>query len=210
MLTIIFIAPFLATRVLAGYPLSPNDRALLAWLPGAVADDGAPDWAAVAGSLTLLVILGAALCAPLVDRLAASRGKRALFKLALWWLGGALLAVSAVGLVPLASPLTQAVLLFALAAFPIAVALVLIRPLLADVIDLDAAQTGQQREGIYVGMFGCVMKLAEAVGPLLASWSMALLGNTVEDSLGVRAAVALAGAALLLAALVFARYPIDK
>jgi GPH family glycoside/pentoside/hexuronide:cation symporter len=205
--TTVFLAPFIATKVLAAYPLSTAEHGFLATL-GAAGEDGGVDWEMAAGYLMMLVLVGAALCFPLVSWLARRLGKRKVFIAALTWLGLVLIAMSTVGLWPWPGPLFQAVALFGLAAFPVAIALVVMRPILADVIDADERLTGLRREGTYNGMEGLIMKVAAGLGPLIAGLLFAWLGAEPGHALGIRLCGPLAGACLLAAAVAFTRYPI--
>jgi len=205
--TIVAIAPFLATKVLAAQPSTPVELGFLEAL-GAVGDRGEVNWELAAGYLMMLVLVGAALCFPLVAWLARRAGKRRLFILALFWLGLVLVAMSTVGLWPWPSPVFQAALLFGLAAFPVAIALVVMRPILADVIDADEKLTGKRREGTYNGMEGLIMKVAAGLGPLLTGLLFGWLGAEPGHDLGLRLCGPLAGVSLLLAGAAFVRYPI--
>ena len=96
--------------------------------------------------------------------------------LALAWLGLVLGLMSAIGLLPFWSPFAQALFMFGLAAVPVAIALVVTRPLLADVIDADEKLTGLRREGVYNGMEGLIMKVAAGLGLLIAGLIFAIFG----------------------------------
>ncbi len=207
--TTVFIAPFLAAKVIAASPTTASELAFLDAL-GAVAAGGAVDWEAAAGLLMALVLLGAALFFPLTSWLANRLGKRSLFILALAWFGVIMCAMGAIGLLPLGPPLFQGLVLFLLAAFPVSIAMVVMRPLLADVIDTDARLTGRRREGVYNGMEGFIMKLAAGLGPMLGGLLFEFFGHTPEHNLGVRLCGPLAGSCLLIAAAAFTRYPIRK
>ncbi|MCA9774208.1 MAG: MFS transporter, partial [Myxococcales bacterium] len=106
-------------------------------------------WAGVGQGLVVIV---ATMMFPAVTKLSEVWGKRKLMIL-----GGAGFALVlpimfTIGKWPMFSPLTQGMILFALAGIPTATLLVLPRPMLADVIDMDAARTGFRREAMYNGM----------------------------------------------------------
>jgi glycoside/pentoside/hexuronide:cation symporter, GPH family len=204
------LTPFLATKILGSYPSTESDLSVLSVLPGVVGDSGLPDWEQAAGYLMMIVLTGALVFFVPVSMVAGKTGKRFLFVLALAWLGGVLILFSTVGLWPGMSPFMQAMVLFALAAIPVAIALVVMRPLLADVIDADERITGLRREGVYNGMEGLIMKVAAGLGPLLAGFIFEIFGASRADSLGVRICGPVAGVFLLIAALAFSRYPIKK
>jgi len=206
--TVVFIAPFITTKVLASYETSAADISLLGFL-GAV-DGQKIDWALTAGYMMMLVLVGGALFFPLVSYLADNLGKKLLFIIALSWFGIILILMAFIGYSPFLSPLMQAGLLFMLSAFPVSIALVVIRPLLADVIDADEGITGKRREGVYNGMEGLIMKISAGLGPMIAGFLFAAFGNTPGNDLGIRLCGPVAGVSLLVAAYAFTRYPIEK
>ncbi|MCP4677253.1 MAG: MFS transporter [Deltaproteobacteria bacterium] len=132
-------------------------------------------------------------------------GKRRLFIVALVWFGVVLALMATLGEWPFFTPVVQAMCLFTLAAVPVSIALVVLRPILADVIDADEQLTGRRREGVYNGMEGLVMKVAAGAGPLGAGVVFAAFGSTTEANLGVRLCGPMAGVAVLLAAIAFSR-----
>ena len=205
--TIVFITPFIAVKVLGSYPLGSSETALLKAV-GAVKDNGSPDWELAAGYLMMVVMVGAAVFFPLVSILEHKVSKRSLFITSLSWMGVILLLMSTIGKWPFLSPLFQAMVLFSLATFPVAIALVILRPLLADVIDADEKITGQRREGVYNGMEGLIMKVAAGLGPMLAGFIFTAFGSTTTENLGIRICGPVAGVCLLIAAFAFTRYPI--
>ena len=206
--TIVFIAPFIATKIIGAYQAAATDVAFLGAL-GAMNEAG-PNWELAAGYLMMLVMVGAALFFPLVSWLAGKLGKRALFITALIWLGVIMIMMGTIGTWPFFTPLFQAVALFMFAAFPVAIALVVIRPMLADVIDADEKLTGLRREGVYNGMEGLIMKVAAGLGPLIAGLVFAAFGSSTAENLGVRICGPIAGVCLLFSAAAFLRYPIKK
>ena len=206
--TVVFIAPFITTKVLASYAPSEADKVLLSAL-GAV-DEGVINWEIAAGYMMMLVLVGGAMLFPLVSYLAARLGKKLLFIIALAWFGVTLTMMAFVGHYPALTPLMQTAVIFLLSAFPVSIALVVIRPLLADVIDADEDITGRRREGVYNGMEGLVMKVAAGLGPMLAGFLFAAFGNEPGHDLGIRICGPVAGACLLVAAYAFTRYPIER
>jgi Na+/melibiose symporter-like transporter len=205
--TVVFITPFIATKILGSYPPTDSELSILKAV-GALKDSGVPDWELAAGYLMMLVMVGAAIFFPLVSWLSHKTGKRSLYILALVWMGVIMILMSTIGLWKFASPLIQAAVLFLFAAFPVAIALVIIRPLLADVIDADEKITGKRREGVYNGMEGLIMKVAAGLGPLFAGFIFATFGSSVNSNLGIRICGPVAGVCLLIAAFSFTKYPI--
>lgn len=207
---ILTLTPFVATKIIAAYPVAATDLEFLSMLPGVVGDSGVPDFEQAAGYMMLLVLLGALVFFAPVSMVAVRTGKKVLFVIALAWLGVIMILMSTIGLWPFLTPFLQTACLFLMAAIPVAVALVVMRPLLADVIDTDEKITGRRREGVYNGMEGLIMKVAAGLGPLLAGIIFSLFGKTVENSLGIRICGPVAGVFLLVAAYAFSKYPIRK
>ena len=115
-----------------------------------------------------------------------------------------------IGTWPFFTPLFQAVALFLSAAFPVAIALVVIRPMLADIIDADEKLTGLRREGVYNGMEGLIMKVATGLGPLIAGLVFSAFGSSTGENLGVRICGPIAGLCLIASAAAFMKYSIKK
>ena len=207
--TTVFIAPFIAAKVIAAYPSTAAELGFLDAL-GALHDSGQVNWELAAGYMMMLVLGGAALFFPLTSWLANRFGKRILFIIALVWFGLIMSAMATIGEWPVMDPLFQGLTLFLLAAFPVSIALVVMRPLLADIIDADERLTTKRREGVYNGMEGLIMKIAAGIGPWIAGMMFDAFGQTTDGNLGIRLCGPLAGACLIVAALAFSRYPIRK
>jgi GPH family glycoside/pentoside/hexuronide:cation symporter len=207
---ILTITPFIATKILAAYPATQADLDVLSVLPGVMGDAGVPDWEQAAGYMMMLVLLGALIFFVPVSLLASKTGKRILFIVSLFWLGVIMILMATIGHWPFFSPLSQGMALFLLAAIPVAIALVVMRPLLADVIDEDEKITDKRREGVYNGMEGLIMKLAAGLGPLVVGILFEVFGNSVENPTGIRICGPVSGVCLLVAAYAFTKYPIKK
>jgi GPH family glycoside/pentoside/hexuronide:cation symporter len=167
------------------------------------------DAEATAGTLQAVIILGAALLFPVVERLARTFGKKRVMR---WgFLGFAVvMAMSAlIGRLPVGSPVSQAYAVFAFATFPVATLYVLVRPMLADVIEHDAARTGFRREGIYNGAEGMLTKFAEGIGPLVAATLFSWFGDSRDRPLGVVLVGPVAAVVCILGWWIFRRYPIE-
>jgi len=163
----------------------------------------------IAGSLQTVVVLGAVLFFPLVDRLARRYGKKRIMLSGFVGFSLVMMASALVGRLGYASTLVQAYAIYALSTFPVATLLVLSRPILADVIDHDQTLTGYRREGIYQGVEGLVLKLAEGVGPVVAAGMFAWLGSTRAAPLGVMLTGPVAGLLCLVGWAFFRKYPLS-
>ena len=99
----------------------------------------------------------------------------------------------------------QGLVYIGLAGVPIAGLFVFPNALLADVIDYDAQLTGQRREGMYFGVFSTINKLALALSSLIFGLILGAFGNTAANPLGIRLIGPVAGVAVVLGLLIFAR-----
>ncbi len=161
-----------------------------------------------AGNLQGVIVLGSIPFFFVIDRLVNRTGKR---RVMLWgFLGFAVVIASAgfIGRYPVGAPLAQAYAVYALCTFPVATLFMLPRPIMADIIDLDAKRTGFRREGIYNGAEGLLTKFAEGLGPFLAAALLDHFGKTTANPLGVVLTGPIAGAICLLGWFLFLRYPI--
>ena len=99
----------------------------------------------------------------------------------------------------------QGLVYIGLAGVPIAGLFVFPNALLADVIDYDAQLTGQRREGMYFGVLATINKLALALSSLIFGVILGVFGNTAANPLGIRLIGPVAGVAVALGLLIFAR-----
>jgi GPH family glycoside/pentoside/hexuronide:cation symporter len=162
-----------------------------------------------AGTLQMIIIVGAVVLFPAVERLARRFGKKKVMRAAILGFAAAMAASGLIGKLPLGTPDAQAYTIYALATFPVATLFVLVRPILADVIEHDAARTGYRREGIYNGVEGMLTKLAEGVGPLLAVGLFSALGASRAHPLGVQLTGPAAAVLCFVGWWIFRRYPIE-
>ncbi len=109
------------------------------------------------------------------------------------------------GYVPGIPTVVQGLAYIALAGVPIAGLFVFPNALLADVIDYDAQLTGQRREGMYFGVLATINKLALALASLIFGVILGAFGNTAANPLGIRLIGPVAGVAVALGLLLFAR-----
>jgi GPH family glycoside/pentoside/hexuronide:cation symporter len=170
---------------------------------------GFDDAESVAGKLQTVIILGAVLLFPVVERLARRYGKKRVMRAGFLAFAAVTSLSALLGRAPMGGPLAQAYVLFACATFPVATLFVLVRPMLADVIDRDAERTGFRREGIYNGAEGMLTKLAEGIGPLVASLLFAWFGSSRGHPLGVVLVGPVAAVICLSGWWLLRRYPID-
>ncbi len=86
-----------------------------------------------------------------------------------------------------------------------------------DVVELDEAETGERREGLYFGVWAFAGKFAGALGIAMSGWALDLFGyvegvaQTDTALLGIRLFFGLIPAIILLICVpVLFRYPITK
>ncbi len=162
-----------------------------------------PRWT---GFLMAILVLGALLWIPIINRLAPQFGKKWLMLRA-----GILLALGCAGLgfVPFsAAPTITMMAAVALLSLPTAATLVLAPPLFADMIDLDYASTGIRREGIYTGTAAVLAKAALGIGNA-AVVGLLTLGQTASEPLGLAAVGPVAAIAILIGVWLFRKHPLD-
>jgi glycoside/pentoside/hexuronide:cation symporter, GPH family len=90
--------------------------------------------------------------------------------------------------------------------------------MLADVVDVDESQTGEERTGLYFSVFGMINKAGVALGVLVGTSLPALFGfqpsdpmHSEEALLGFRLVFSFAGVPLaLIALLMFWNYPVTR
>lgn len=91
-----------------------------------------------------------------------------------------------------------------------AIIYVMIVPMMGDIIDHDERRSGERREALYNGLSAFIWKASMAGSVLLASLSMSVWGNRVEEHTGVLLVGPFAGLFGLLGMAVIALYPVMK
>ncbi len=107
--------------------------------------------------------------------------------------------------------------LFALVGFGFAVNWIFPWAMVADVGDLDRAETGQQRSGMYYGVWGLATKFSEALALAGVGWILTGFGyvpnveQTAQSLFGIRLFFGLIPAACIFITLPFLfRYPVTR
>ncbi|MCP4642016.1 MAG: MFS transporter [bacterium] len=83
-------------------------------------------------------------------------------------------------------------------------------PLMGQVVDQDAAKSGERRESVYVGISGMSWKGAQALAVYVATVPMDLWGNSVERPNGVLAIGPIAAVPVIIAAVIAWFYPVVR
>lgn len=161
-------------------------------------------------SLIMGVSFGAILIyCPLVMKLAGWMGMKKLFSLCMLLMAACFSAMFFFGKLPLPlSLVAQGYLLMFLTGFPVAGFFVLQNPLIAEIVDYDEKLSGLRREGIYYGVQGFFMKFAIGLAGAVAGFLFHRFGYSVAHDLGVRLLGPTAALFILLAFVLFQRYPL--
>ncbi|GEM_PF-2409506 len=101
-----------------------------------------------------------------------------------------------------------AMLLFFALGFPAAILMSMYRPIVCEVVDMDEQRVGTRREAIYFGVEGLLTKFADGISALLAPALMLLGHFLLPAPLGYVLPFAGAGVFMLLAYIVFGKYPL--
>lgn len=173
-------------------------------VPGLVGAGRGEAWT---GYLMGTLVLGTVLWMPLVNRLTRRTSKKRLMVFAGWTLAGVAAGFGALPWFP--DPGPAALVITAALSFPAAVALLVVSPLIADIIDLDERRTGLRREGVFVGGMAVLNKSALGLGNMLV---VVLLGvdERAHQPLGLLLVGPIAALFIVAGTLVFARHSLDS
>ncbi len=182
-----------------------------------------------AGYLQGVIILGAAVFFPFVERSAIRKGKKAVyhFGMALFAFGLVLLALmkhapffgwllagigSWIGysIAPEWVTFAHTLVCLAVCALPVAIIFVLQRPILNDVMDYDEKLTGYRREAMYNGMEGFISKPASGIAYFIVPLMLKYLGDTPDKPWGVLSTPVTAALLMGIGWIGFTFYQIEK
>ncbi len=135
--------------------------------------------------MSAAAVAGVAIGAVLYAKLAKRVPKRVAYRRAMLLAMLVLPSLAFVGLLPAIPTAAQALVALFIGSLAMAGAYVFPSAILSDIVDEESARTGSRREGAYFGAQGFVDKTTGALAPLLLSGLM-LLGNSPDNSLGVR------------------------
>ncbi len=160
------------------------------------------------------VIATVVLALPLVSWAARRFGKRGVYALSMAATGAYLMVLGIAVFAPLLpdiSLLWQSRVLIWLSGFGFAALFVFPGAMMADVIDDDAARSGQQRAAVYYGMFKTLEKIAQGGAAILFGVLVQVFGSTPDRSLGLQLALPVAGICALAGCVaVFAGYHLQE
>jgi GPH family glycoside/pentoside/hexuronide:cation symporter len=142
------------------------------------------------------VIATVVVALPIASWAARRFGKRAVYAISMVATGVYLLFLGVAAFVPLlpdVSLLWQSRVTIALSGFGFAALFVFPGAMMADVIDDDAAHSGQQRAAIYYGMFKTLEKMAQGGAAILVGLLIQVFGGTQDRFLGLQLVLPVAG-----------------
>ncbi|HHX73445.1 MAG TPA: MFS transporter [Firmicutes bacterium] len=102
---------------------------------------------------------------------------------------------------------TAALILMAVAGIPLATLFVLPDAIVAAITDLEAGLSGQQRQAMYFGTQGLILKMVLGLSTLVTGVLFQVFGNTAAEPLGVKLTGPIAGVFVLAGCIFFYFYP---
>lgn len=154
--------------------------------------------------LMIRMVLVSFIFYPVTNYLARKIGKKIIVIVALFLLAGVFLGVYFLGKSTM-DPLAQIYLLITCAAVPFAALNILPNAILAEIIEKDVEETGDNKEAIYFAVRYFFVKIAQTFG--IALFSMLLIyGKDVGNDAGIRMNGLLGFGLCVVAALVFTRF----
>ncbi|MCE3259757.1 MAG: transporter [Bacteroidetes bacterium] len=158
----------------------------------------------IGNKLMITMVLVSFLFYPVTNWAANKLGKKRVVLVSQFLLSGIFFGIYLLGKLP-GTPEFQIYGLIALAAIPLASLNILPNAILADIIDKDSEDTGENKEAIYFAVRYFFVKIAQTIG--IALFSMFLLyGKDPGNDFGVRLNGLLGCGLCLLAGLIFTRF----
>ncbi len=157
----------------------------------------------------LPLIITAIISLPFYKKFASKYGKKKLYLMAMTCFMIPAFLTAFIGIIPV-NPRTMIIGLGALAGIFVAPLYIFPNAIIADITDIDERMTGYRREAIYFGSQGLITKTMAGLAGVLTGTLMWKLGYSPGNDLGIRASFILAALVLIIAALIFRKYPIEK
>lgn len=158
----------------------------------------------IGNKLMITMVLVSFLFYPITNYLAKRMGKKIIVLISLGLLSIIFLGIYFLGKFPVGAE-TQIYLLIALAAIPLASLNILPNAILAEIIEKDGKDTGENKEAIYFAVRYFFVKIAQTFG--IALFAMLLIyGKDAGNDLGVRLNGILGFVLCVLATLIFTRF----
>ncbi len=157
------------------------------------------------GIFTGLFAGAAVVSLPLVNYVAAKRGKKFTYQASMAIVAVMLAGLFYVGELPGVAPSVQGLVWLGLLGVPMAAQLSLPNPFVADLVDDDELRTGLRREGVYYGVEETIGKLGFALSTVVFGAVLQGFGFSAAQPLGIRLIGPVAGVGVLAGLLLFAR-----
>jgi GPH family glycoside/pentoside/hexuronide:cation symporter len=132
--------------------------------------------------------------------------KKKIYMTGLISFGFLFILIGLLGILP-GDPKIWAFILFGLCGFPVAVFLVLQNVFISELCDKDYQETGERREAMYFGVHGFFLKIILGLSFATLSFLFLAFGKDIENPLGVRLTVIVAGIIAIIGFIVFFLYP---
>lgn len=163
---------------------------------------------AIGNKLMITLVLVSMLFYPVVNYLAKKIGKKKMVLFSLALLAFVFLGVYYLGRFSFSSKL-QIYGLICLAAIPMAPLNILPNAILAEIIEKDSEQTGQNKEAIYFAVRYFFVKIAQTLGIALFA-TFLMFGKDVNNDFGIRLNGILGCGLCLFATIIFIRFKEDR
>jgi GPH family glycoside/pentoside/hexuronide:cation symporter len=162
----------------------------------------------IGNKLMILMVLVSFVFYPVVNYLARRIGKKVIVIVSLILLAVVFCGIYFLGRTSI-SPLLQICGLLVLAAIPLASLNILPNAILAEIIEKDGLETGQNKEAIYFAVRYFFVKIAQTFG--IGLFAMLLVyGKDVGNDMGIRMNGAMGFILCFLAALIFSRFKEER
>jgi len=162
----------------------------------------------VGNTLMMTMVVVSFIFYPIVNYLSPKIGKKAIVLISLLILGLVFLGIYFLGK-PAIGPEIQIYTLIAIVAIPVASLNILPNAILAEIIEKDKSETGQNKEAIYFAVRYFFVKIAQTFG--IALFAILLnYGKDEGNDLGIRLNGILGFVLCFLAALIFTRFKEDS
>jgi GPH family glycoside/pentoside/hexuronide:cation symporter len=162
----------------------------------------------IGNKLMITMVLVSFLFYPITNYLSKKVGKKIIVVVSLFLLSGIFLGIYFLGKTTI-DPTVQIYSLIALAAIPLASLNILPNAILAEIIEKDIEDTGENKEAIFFAVRYFFVKIAQTVG--IALFAMFLIyGKDVGNDFGIRLNGLLGFVLCIIAGLVFTRFKEKK
>lgn len=149
----------------------------------------------------------AVIFSPFLPKLTLKYGKKRVMAIAVIGFGVVLIGTGLLG------TLLQGVAAYILilsAGIPLAVILVVLNAMVADIAEADALINGERREGMFFGASGFVNKFVLGLSSLFTPLMFNVFGNTIQNPLGLQLSGPVAGILIIISSLLLKNYSLTE